>query len=99
MKLVHCNSCGDTFNLSQKVEKKCSCGETKGRMIDDRNAVYSGNATAFGISDSSFHNAVKAQANRDLNGLSVYEGSTFDAYIYPEKTATVIKQVPDLTKR
>ena len=39
MKLLFCPHCTDVFNLVLEVEKKCRCGQVKGKYIDKTNAV------------------------------------------------------------
>lgn len=42
MKLLLCQQCSDIFNLRLGHEKSCRCGQTKGRYVDELNAVYLG---------------------------------------------------------
>lgn len=57
MKLLFCNSCQSIFSLSF-TEKKCDCGETSGKYIDDRNAIFSGNAMMIGFDNTEFREAL-----------------------------------------
>ena len=54
MKLLLCLDCDDIFNLGYEL-KTCSCGTTKGKYTDERNAIYCGvNAIPLGIANDSF---------------------------------------------
>jgi hypothetical protein len=63
MKLLHCTACLDVFNLPNNGnERSCSCGLTKGRYLDGRNAVYSGeHAVPMGFSNEEFKIAVNSR--------------------------------------
>ena len=76
MKLLLCTKCSDVFSLRHE-QKTCSCGKTKGRYIDDTNAVYSGEyAVGLGFKNDSF---VYAIFNRPIKGL----GKTFESWVMP----------------
>lgn len=56
MKLVHCLTCNDIFNLTRK-DKSCSCGAVIGRYTDDWHAEVSGHHTAIAIGNGSYRSA------------------------------------------
>lgn len=79
MKLLFCKACQDLFRLTS-TERVCSCGETRGRYVEDTNAVYSGElAVPLGIANSSFAHAVIHQPR----GASVV-GERFEAFVVSE---------------
>ena len=60
MKLLFCKNCTDIFSISTTKTKSCSCGKTKGKYLDNINAVYTGQfAVPMGISNPSFISALK----------------------------------------
>jgi hypothetical protein len=96
MKLLICLKCEDVFNLT-KVEKQCGCGETKGRYIDNMNAVISGNCKPLGFHNGKFKTAffmqkMEDEAQAKLNTDVCCEGVPFDAFFIPD-TAKSIKRV------
>lgn len=52
MKLLICHQCGDVFNLGFTL-KSCSCGETKGKYLNSREAVVNGKGTSMAIGNGS----------------------------------------------
>jgi len=64
MKLIFCESCHDLFNLSLAM-KKCSCGKTYGRYVDERNAEVSRDAVSIGIGNGSLQYAIRALRERN----------------------------------
>ena len=58
MKLLVCPKCNDVFNLQLSVEKTCSCGQTKGKYIDNLNAEYEG-GIPLGFNNSHFLDALR----------------------------------------
>ena len=84
MKLLYCKNCESVFNLTNRL-KKCSCGETKGKYVDNRRAWYDGiNAIPIGINNYSFDLAVKNQKNTG-------EGNLFKAFITSKNFADFFK--------
>ena len=68
MKLLFCKNCADIFSISTQKVKTCSCGQTKGKYLDQLNAVYTGRfAIPMGISNPSFIKAIK-RFNHDGGG-------------------------------
>ena len=51
MKLLYCKDCSDLIELNLN-ERTCICGKTKGRYIDNVNAVYSGNCIPMGVNNN-----------------------------------------------
>lgn len=85
MKLLLCLACEDIFNLDYQ-EKSCSCGLTKGKYNDHRNAVYSGkHAVPLAIDNVTFIDAIRNQPKEGL-------GRHFTAIVIPEKCPTFIKK-------
>lgn len=57
MKLLFCTSCGDLFNLRDRL-KTCSCGKTKGQYIDNTHAEVNGHGVSLGIGNGSLYTAM-----------------------------------------
>lgn len=57
MKLLYCPNCHDVFNLRPQL-KTCSCGQVKGRYIDNVNAEVNGKGVSLGMGNGSFMVAV-----------------------------------------
>jgi len=86
MKLLYCNTCGDTFGLSYTT-KTCQCGECGGHYErDGLNATAYGNATPLGFANSSFKDARETQPEWGA-------GREFTAFVIP-KVCPTFKLVP-----
>jgi hypothetical protein len=86
MKLLLCLDCDDIFNLGYEI-KSCNCGATKGKYIDQRNAIYSGvNAIPLGFANNSFANAIRNQS------VDEFFGERFEAFVVPKICETFIKK-------
>lgn len=57
MKLLFCPLCGDVRALRCE-ECKCSCGESRGKMLDEIRGEYSGCAVPLGINNSTLSAAL-----------------------------------------
>lgn len=79
MKLLYCPSCLEVFSLDY-TEKKCKCGKTKGKYIDDLYAEYEG-GIPLGFNNHSF---IPAVSNQSKYGM----GEKFEAFIIPENCRT-----------
>lgn len=93
MKLLMCLKFGDIFNLS-KVEKKCSCGETKGMYVDDINAIVSGDCQPIGFANSSFIQSIKLQRLEDGKPKRKEEcckGVEFKAFLIPKSATSITR--------
>lgn len=91
MKLLLCLDCHDIFNL-KKQEKSCGCGKTKGKYIDNLNAVYSGNAQPIGFANESFGKGYRVQKERDkvkVSDTRFLLGTEFTAFFIPEQAPTI----------
>lgn len=87
MKLLFCKACQDVFRLID-TERVCRCGATRGRYVDELNAVYTGtDAVPIGFANSSFVRAVRAQPIEDSRG-----GERFDAFVIPVECATFVRE-------
>jgi len=61
MKFIYCPECADVVSLQISEDSRmCKCKSSWGRYIDERKAVIGGNAISFGISNTSFHAALRA---------------------------------------
>ena len=89
MKLLYCTECADLFSLSAK-ERRCSCGRSGGRYLDDRGAEIWGAAVPVGIDNRSFDAALRRQWFADRDGDQI-EGSIFSAWIMPAAAGTIKK--------
>jgi hypothetical protein len=85
MKLLHCDSCLDVFNLTYDT-KTCRCGATKGKYLPDGvNAIYSGEyATPLGFANFSFYTAMLRQPEEG-------RGERFEAFVIPKNCPTFVK--------
>lgn len=93
MKLLWCQKCGDIFNLDTK-EKVCSCGETKGRYIDDLNAEIEGDCQPIGISNGSFRMALLLQRLMDekpVDSDKCCEGVNFEAFFINKNAKSITR--------
>ncbi len=81
MKLLYCANCDDVFSLRLNKERSCECGKTKGKYIDNLNAVYSGPAITMGFNNPSLEDALD---NQPLKG----SGKEFTAFVIPQICAT-----------
>lgn len=81
MKLLWCPKCKDVFNLVGDRWKMCSCGQARGRYIDNVNAVYSG-GMPLGFNNYSFNPAINGQPQRGL-------GRRFEAFVIPKECPTM----------
>jgi hypothetical protein len=84
MKLLLCLECDDVFNLDYE-EKNCKCGKTRGKYVDQINAVYSGHAVPLGFNNISLAAAVRNQPEQG-------EGEEFTAFIIPKVCPTFKKK-------
>lgn len=101
MKLLHCRSCGDIFNLTTDY-KECFCKTSSGVYQADRITaeVYTLNrhtAILLGFTNYSFNRALADQlVHGDLpvdmpyGGKMVSPGRNFTAFIIPEGAPSVI---------
>ena len=86
MKLLLCLDCDDIFNIDYEI-KSCNCGATKGKYIDERNAIYSGiNAIPLAFDNYSFAKAIKNQP------VDTFFGEPFTALVVPKICKTFIKK-------
>jgi len=89
MKLLFCSSCGDVFAI-HKQERSCLCGKTKGRYLDNVNAVYSGTgAVPLGFHNQDFINSV---LRRPQEGM----GKEFVAFVIPYVAPSFKEEKPAL---
>ncbi len=60
MKAIYCTECDELYSLQYKRFRRCKCGETAGKYMDDlRTAVVTKGAIIVGIDNFSFYNALK----------------------------------------
>lgn len=96
MKLLFCLNCQDIFSLSKQT-KTCSCGESRGRYIDDLNAEIKGNCEPIEFSNKSFSEALKIQRllnkRQEKKDDVCCKGVEFTAFIIPDwaKSIKIIK--------
>lgn len=83
MKLVYCQKCQGIIRL-RNIEKQCDCGLTKGKYIDNLNAVFSGEfAIPMGVDNNSFREALLI-----YNDMNFQYGPNFKAFIITEPCKT-----------
>jgi hypothetical protein len=90
MKLIYCTQCKDIVLLHAR-ERKCYCGESSGRYLDELNAEYSGPCLMLGIDNGSLYDAVQLHKKHPDGEL----GIRFEAFIIPETAATVKRKESD----
>jgi len=91
MKLLACRKCGDIFNLTRKI-KKCGCGETVGRYIDELNAEISGDCQPIGFANGSFRASFLIQQVEDKTPKKKDEcckGVEFTAFFIPASATSI----------
>lgn len=85
MKLLLCLNCSDVIKLDLE-ERKCKCGETKGKYLDNINAVYSGEtAIRLGIDNRSLSLSLLLE-NKGKRGVR------FESFLIPENCDTFVKE-------
>lgn len=85
MKLLFCLSCQDVIKLIRGSHRSCLCGETRGRYVDDVNAVYYGeHAIPLGFANGSFARAIRSRPEQGA-------GERFDAFVIPLECDTFRK--------
>ena len=100
MKLMYCAKCGDIRSLDKEL-RKCKCGSSSGRYINNLDAEVSGaDCYVLGFANSSFEHALVQQmalgdskekySSGPYKGLSV--GRQFTAFIIPND-ATSVKRI------
>jgi len=82
MKLLLCPECADVQKLSREP-RRCQCGASGGRYVDDLNAEYDGAAIPLGIHNADLARAVCEEPRAD--GL----GWCFVAWVIPWSAPTV----------
>ncbi|MCM3031397.1 hypothetical protein [Niallia sp. MER 6] len=92
MKLLLCKKCNHIFSLTLQ-ERLCECKATKGRYIDEQNAVYSGKyAVPLGFTNTSLLSAIK---NQPQSG----SGELFTAFVIPRDCSTFLDEQDFYDKR
>lgn len=84
MKLLYCSSCKDIVNLIQGADRKCYCGASSGRYVNQLDAVLRGPCVPLGIGNSSLMRAMIACPPRG-------RGEVFDAFVIPKDCQSVCK--------
>jgi len=85
MKLLYCPNCEDIIKLRTKV-RFCDCGAISGRYLDNKMAVYTGDAVPLGIDNNMFLGAVIVWQATDGT-------CNFDAFIISKDCSTFVKVV------
>lgn len=90
MKLLCCPDCGDVFNLTDEVVKMCRCGTTRGKYVNELDAVYVG-GIPLGFANSTFVAALRSQPESG-------RGKEFTAFVIPKECPTFkeLRQHEDL---
>lgn len=90
MKLLHCTACGDVRALRPGEWATCWCGRSRGKYVDDEEAVIEGRgALPLGISNPSLEAAVAEELSDWEELTRRYEGHRFDAFVIPWNTRSV----------
>lgn len=83
VKLLLCLKCSHIFNLDYN-ERMCDCGSTKGKYINQQEAIYSGkHSIPLGVANDSLINAIKNQPQEGM-------GEEFSAFVIPKICPTFI---------
>ncbi len=90
MKLIFCPKCHDVVNLRINHHRKCWCGASGGKYIDNLNAVIDGEAIPLGFNNFSFLDALEQQPETG-------PGKEFTAFII-EKNCPTINQASSKNK-
>ncbi|WP_245712547.1 hypothetical protein [Anaerobacillus alkalilacustris] len=82
--MLICLDCNSVFNLDYEW-KECKCGHSKGKYIDNLNAIFEGDAAVpLGFSNASLITAINNQPDQGL-------GEEFTAFVIPRKCPTFRK--------
>lgn len=83
MKLLVCARCGDVVALTPKRIRRCECGRTEGRYLEDgHHAEASGDFVAIGLNSA---NLVAAVRMRHTDRWQVRQ----EAWVIPPASATL----------
>ena len=84
MKLLFCPNCEDIVKLNMRT-RFCLCGNVSGRYLDNRLAVYTGDAVPLGIDNKAL---LHAMTRWEETGF----GLNFDAFTISKDCPTFIKK-------
>lgn len=87
MKLIYCPACEDIVLLMMWT-RKCLCGGSGGRYLNEDVALLHGKAIPLGIHNTGFADALKNQPQEG-------QGSEFPAFVIPKQCDTVRYTSPD----
>jgi hypothetical protein len=59
MKLLFCFTCNDVVKLNL-VDRTCSCGQTRGKYLDDKNAEIKGPGVLIALNNRTLEDAVRS---------------------------------------
>jgi len=100
MKLLLCVECSDIFSLRHD-ERRCLCGKSHGRYVDDLNAEIGGPSMPIGFSNQSFIAAIQMQRIEDKHEIGrepgCCKGVDFKAFMIPA-TATSVKRIDKIER-
>lgn len=91
MKLLFCYNCAMVFSLS-KTYRECNCGQTWGKYLDNREAVYGGAGIPIGFNNIEFLTAMEQQSDTG-------EGREFSAFVMPKTCRTFTRENDDALAR
>jgi len=83
MKLLICKECTDVFGLTF-TDKRCECGKTTGKYINNINATYSGPGIPIGFNNNTL---IKSVQEFEKSG----KGIDFTAFVIGKESKTFIK--------
>ena len=83
MKLLFCPNCEDIVKLNMRT-RFCLCGNVSGRYLDNRLAVYAGDAVPLGIDNKTLLPAITGWKKTGL-------GLHFDAFTISKECPTFVK--------
>jgi len=84
MKFLFCPNCEDIIKMEKKV-KTCRCLAVSGRYLDNRLAVYTGDAVPLGIDNNALLHAITRWEETGF-------GLNFDAFTISKECPTFIKK-------
>jgi len=83
MKLLLCPICEDVVKLGRGIWRRCRCGKSAGRYLDDGiHAELTGSAIPIGFDSTTL---ARALGNRPEEGM----GKRFDAFVIANKCDTI----------
>ena len=91
MKLILCDSCHDVVRLFEE-ERKCKCGKSGGKYIDNVNAVIWGNCAPIGFDNHSVAKVINKLKYRAPESIS-RDDLSIEAFFILEPRCDTIERI------